>query len=238
MGAPLVIGFDGDDTLWHSERYFVLTQERIMAELAPWVAAERFEEALLATERANLARFGYGVKGFLLSTIETAISLTEARVPASLIHQIVQWGKELLDHPVELLPDVAPILEDLSAQHRLVLITKGDLFHQEAKVAGSGLADRFDAVHIVAEKHVRDYERVLASVGVAPSDFVMVGNSLRSDIVPAAELGGRAVHVPYHVTWALEEAEVPEVLADRVTRIDRMGELPAVLDQLRGAGQP
>ncbi len=232
MANPLVIGFDGDDTLWHSERYFVLTQERIMAELAPWVTADRFEQALLATERANLARFGYGVKGFLLSTIETAIALTDARVPASLIHQIVQWGKELLDHPVELLEDVATTLDALSCRHRLVLITKGDLFHQEAKVAGSGLAERFDAVHILAEKDVRDYERVLGSVGVAPEDFLMVGNSLRSDIVPAVQLGARGVHVPYHVTWALETAEVPAALRQRVTRIKRLGELPAVLEQL------
>lgn len=230
----MVIGFDGDDTLWHSERYFVLTQERIMAELAPWVTVERFEEALLATERANLARFGYGVKGFLLSTIETAIALTDARVPAALIHQILEWGKELLDHPVELLEDVGPTLDALSERHRLVLITKGDLFHQEAKVAGSGLADQFDAVHIVSEKDVRDYERVLQAVGVAPQDFLMVGNSLRSDIVPAVQLGGRGVHVPYHVTWALEVAEVPQALLDRVTRIDRLGQLPAVLEQLTG----
>ncbi|MEZ5263053.1 MAG: HAD family hydrolase [Acidimicrobiia bacterium] len=228
-----LIGFDGDDTLWHSERYFVLTQERVAGLLAPWVDAERFDEALLATERANLARFGYGVKGFLLSTIETAITLTDERVPASVIHQIVQWGKELLDHPVELLDEVADTVDALARDHRLVLITKGDLFHQETKVATSGLAERFEGVEIVSEKDPATYERILARLGVPPERFVMVGNSLRSDILPAVQLGGRGVHVPYHVTWQLEEAELPEALDGRVRRIDRLGQLPAVLHTLR-----
>lgn len=227
-----LIGFDGDDTLWHSERYFVLTQERIAELLAPWVDGERFDEALLATERSNLARFGYGVKGFLLSTIETAITLTDERVPASVIHRIVQWGKELLDHPVELLDEVAETVAALAEQHRLVLITKGDLFHQEAKVATSGLAEHFAGVEIVSEKDPGTYRRILERMGVAPQHFVMVGNSLRSDILPAVELGGRGVHVPYHVTWQLEEAELPDALTARVRRLDRLGQLPAVLRTL------
>jgi putative hydrolase of the HAD superfamily len=230
-----VIGFDGDDTLWHSERYFVLTQERVSELLSPWVDAERFEGALLATERENLARFGYGVKGFLLSTIETAITLSEERIPASAIRQILRWGKELLDHPVDLLEDVADTLAALQPTHRLVLVTKGDLFHQETKVATSGLAERFEAVHIVSEKGPEDYRRILARLGVDPARFVMVGNSLRSDVLPAVELGGYGIHVPYHVTWGLEEAELAPELADRVRRIDRLGQLPAVLGSLTPA---
>lgn len=226
------IGFDGDDTLWHSERYFVLTQERINELLAPWVDAERFDEALLATERANLARFGYGVKGFLLSTIETAISLTEERVPAAVIHRILEWGKELLDHPVELLDGVAETVGALAGAYRLVLITKGDLFHQETKVATSGLAEHFAAVEIVSEKDPATYERILQRLGVPAERFVMVGNSLRSDILPAVELGGRGVHVPYHVTWQLEEAELPDALTSRVRHLDRIGQLPALLATL------
>jgi putative hydrolase of the HAD superfamily len=232
MAPVALIGFDGDDTLWHSERYFAGIQDRIRALLAPWTDAATFDEALLVTERANLGRFGYGVKGFVLSTIETAIELTGGRVPASAIGRIIDWGKELLDHPVELLVDVADVLPALAASHRLVLITKGDLFHQETKVAGSGLAELFEAVHIVSEKTPDTYRRVLDEAGVDPASFVMVGNSLRSDVLPAAEIGGRGVHVPYHITWGLEHAELPAALADRVVHLDRLAHLPPTLDRL------
>ncbi len=226
-----LVGFDGDDTLWHSERYFVLTQQRVADLLQPWAPPERFDEALLATERANLARFGYGVKGFVLSTIETAITVTDANVSAAVIHQIVEWGKELLDHPVELLDGVLDTITGLARSHRLVLITKGDLFHQETKVATSGLDALFDHVEIVSEKGPDDYRRILDRLGVAPERFVMVGNSLRSDVLPAVELGGLGVHIPYHVTWGLEHAELPSELSERVQVLDSMRQLPPLLDR-------
>jgi len=232
MAPVALIGFDGDDTLWHSERYFATIQERIRALLAPWADGATFDEALLVTERANLGRFGYGVKGFVLSTIETAIELTGGRVPAPEIGRIIEWGKELLDHPIELLADVPDVLPALAASHRLVLVTKGDLFHQETKVAGSGLGELFEAVHIVSEKTPDTYRRVLDEAGVDPASFVMVGNSLRSDVLPAVEIGARGVHVPYHITWGLEHAELPEALVDRVVHLDRLAHLPAALDRL------
>src|SRR5207302_1743766 len=149
----------------------------------------------------NLRLFGYGVKAFTLSTIETAIEVTHGSVTADEIQAILDFGKELLDHPVQLLDGVAAAIDGLAGK-RLVLITKGDLFHQEAKVAGSGLGDRFSSIEIVSEKDQATYRRVLHRLGVAPEQFVMVGNSLRSDVAPVVALGGRGVHVPYTHVWA------------------------------------
>jgi putative hydrolase of the HAD superfamily len=227
-----LIGLDGDDTLWHSERYFVVTQERVAALLAAHIGSEDFGHRLLAAEKANLELFGYGVKGFLLSLIETAIEVTAGRVGASEVQQIIAWGKEMLAHPVDLLDGVATTVAELARDHALVLITKGDLFHQEAKVAGSGLAEHFRGIEIVSEKDPNDYRRILTRYGVDPAAFVMVGNSLRSDVVPAVEIGGHGVYVPYHVTWGLEHAELPEALADRVRHISQLDQLPAVLEAL------
>jgi putative hydrolase of the HAD superfamily len=227
-----LIGLDGDDTLWHSERYFVVTQERVAELLAGEVASDDFARRLLASETANLGLFGYGVKGFLLSLIETAIEVTGGRVSAQQISQIIGWGKEMLAHPVDLLEEVATTVADLGERYSLVLITKGDLFHQEAKIAGSGLAEHFAGIEIVSEKDPDDYRRILARYGVDPAEFVMVGNSLRSDVVPVAEIGGHGVYVPYHVTWGLEDVELPELLADRVRQISGLGQLPAVLEHL------
>jgi putative hydrolase of the HAD superfamily len=185
-----VIGVDGDDTLWHSEGHFHVTEQRFVEILDPWVDADTVSSALLAAERRNLALFGYGVKGFTLSMIETALALTEHRIDGRRIEEIIGMGKELLAHPVELLDDVAETLGELSAGHRLVLITKGDLFHQESKVAASGVAEVFEGIEIVAEKDPATYARVITRMGGAPAAFCMVGNSVRSDIAPVLELGG------------------------------------------------
>ncbi len=223
-----VIGVDGDDTLWHSEGHFVLTEQRFTELLAPWVDQETVHATLLETERRNLAHFGYGVKGFTLSMIETALQLTGHRVDGLHIERIIGMGKELLAHPVELLDGVAETLERLAADHRLVLITKGDLFHQESKVAASGVAELFERIEIVAEKDVPTYTRVLARMGVAPTAFCMIGNSVKSDILPVLELGGAGVHVPYHVTWALEHAEV-ELGHPRMAGVTGIREAPAAI---------
>jgi len=203
------VGFDGDDTLWHSETEFAVTQTMFCELLAPHVPdpSVDLEARLVATEGANLEVFGYGVKGFTLSMIETALDVSEGRVPASVIRTLLDRGKAMLSHPVELLDGVEEVIDELHGRYRLILVTKGDLMHQESKVAGSGLAERFDHVEIVAEKEPATYARILHRHGVEPARFVMVGNSVRSDVLPVLAIGGRAVHVPYHLTWQHEHAD-------------------------------
>lgn len=202
-----VIAFDCDDTLWLSESFFVITQQRFDALLSPWCDADQTAERLIERERGNLAHFGYGVKGFTLSMIETAIDASEGAIPSAALAEIIEWGREMMAHPVELLPGVIETLDGLEDRYRLVAITKGDLFHQESKVAASGVADRFEAVHIVSEKDPATYRGIIEGLGVEPERFLMVGNSTRSDIEPVLAIGGKAVHVPHDVTWALEHAE-------------------------------
>ncbi len=225
-----VLGFDADDTLWHSESYFVVTEERFRALLAPWCAADEVGSRLLDRERENLRVFGYGIKGFTLSMIETAIEASEGAIPSAAIEQIIRWGKEMLSHPVELLPGVRETLESLRPHYRLALITKGDLFHQESKIAESGLADLFESVDVLAEKDAVSYQRAIDSIGVVASEFCMIGNSVRSDVLPIIELGGRAVHIPYQHTWDHEVVAAP-TNGEPTPWIElaRIGDLPAAL---------
>ncbi len=211
-GEIEVVAFDGDDTLWLSETFFVLTQQRFDALLSPWCDASETAERLLERERSNLAHFGYGVKGFALSMIETAIDASQGDIPSAALGEIVEWARDMMEHPVELLPGVIDTLDGLEGRYRLLIITKGDLFHQESKVAASGLADRFESVHIVSEKDPPTYQSIIDSLGVPAERFLMVGNSTRSDIEPVLSVGGHAVHVPHDFTWALEHAETaPDV---------------------------
>lgn len=225
-----VVAFDGDDTLWHNETLFSVTQERFRELLAPYTDAEVVDERLFETEMGNLSLFGYGIKGFTLSMIETAIEITEGRVSTDELRALLDFGKEMLAHPVELLDGAREAIEATSARAQVVLITKGDLFDQESKLARSGLGDLFDAIEIVSEKDEARYRRVLDKHDVAPERFVMVGNSVRSDVIPVARIGARAVHVPYHVTWALEEADPSSLPPSSWTRIEHLGQLPDVLD--------
>jgi putative hydrolase of the HAD superfamily len=226
------VGLDGDDTLWHSESHFELTTARLVDLLEPWVdsAADprSVHDRLIATERRNLALLGYGVKAFTLSMVETAIEVSDGSIPATAIREIIGWGRELLDHPVELLDGVEDTLRLLGDDYRLVLITKGDLLHQESKIALSGLEPLFSGIEIISEKDPATYRRVLARQAVEPARFTMVGNSVRSDVIPVLELGGTAVHVPYHVTWALEHHEGGDATAPFPT-ITSITELPEVL---------
>ena len=202
------IAFDGDDTLWHNETLFAGTQQHLRDILAAHVPAETIDRTLLARERANLALFGYGVKGFTLSMIETAIEVSDATVTAAEIQRLIELGKAMLSSPVNPIDGVDAVVESLKRRgHRLMVITKGDLFDQESKVARSGLADLFDAVEIVSEKDEATYRAILDRHEIAPADFVMVGNSIRSDILPVLALGGHAIHVPYAITWAVEHAD-------------------------------
>ncbi|WP_022706732.1 HAD family hydrolase [Paracoccus zeaxanthinifaciens] len=226
------IGLDADDTLWENESFFRLTEEEFCAMLSAHAEPGDIAARLVDVERANLERYGYGIKGFMLSMVETAIQLTDGAVDGRTIHRILELGQEMLAHPVNLLPGVEDALDRLSG-HRLMLITKGDLMDQERKVAASGLAERFASVEILAEKSPEAYARVLAAQGIAPETFLMAGNSLKSDVIPVIELGGWGVHVPHEMTWVLEHADEPE--DPRFRRIATLAELPDLLDWIRRA---
>lgn len=225
MGRSLTtIGFDADDTLWQNEQFFRLTEERFVALLGAHGEAAEISGRLLEAERRNLAFYGFGIKGFVLSMIETAIEITKGEVKASVIGEILAAGREMVAHPVETLPDARETLAALSGDYRLVVITKGDLFDQERKLAQSGLGDLFHGVEIVSDKTAEMYRRVFARHGDGPERAMMVGNSLKSDILPALEAGAWAVHIPHELTWALEHAEEP-VGQPRYRRIPRLSAL-------------
>ena len=208
--APRVIAFDGDDTLWRNEDRFTLSQGRFRAILGSHVDLDvaSVDARLLETERRNLELYGYGVKSFVLSMIETAIEVTDGAIPGSDIRILLRLGQSMLAHPIELMDGVRECLSTLRARdHELWLITKGDLFDQECKIARSGLEPLFDRIEIVSEKDEATYRRLLDRHGVDPADFAMVGNAVRSDVLPVLAIGGRAFHVPYHTTWAHEAVE-------------------------------
>ena len=229
MIGDWMIGFDADDTLWHNERVFRMTQDRFAELLADHAEPEHLQERLLAAERRNLGHYGFGVKGFVLSMIETAIEVTDQQVPARVISQLLSAGQEMLSHPIDLLPHAREAVEALAEDAHLVLVTKGDLLDQERKLAQSGLGDLFDAVEIVSDKTPATYARVFA--GHPGERSMMVGNSLRSDVIPAIEAGGWGVHVPHDMTWALEHAEPPE-RHPRFRRIETLRGLPELLDSV------
>ncbi|RIY02095.1 HAD family hydrolase [Aureimonas flava] len=231
MRRLTAIGFDADDTLWENETRFRLTQERFQALLAPHADAEAVSRRLLETERRNLAAYGFGVKGFTLSLIETAIEITDGRVGAGEIARILAEGRAMLDHPVELLPGARAAVERLSGRFRLILVTKGDLFDQERKLAASGLGDLFDAVEIVSDKSAAVYRRVFARHADGAERAAMIGNSLRSDVLPALEAGAWGVHVPHALTWEYERAEAPRG-HPRFRAIPSLDGLEAVLAEI------
>jgi putative hydrolase of the HAD superfamily len=234
--AGCVVGFDGDDTLWHNESIFSITQEKYRSLLRAYVGDEEINQRLFATETRNLRFFGYGVKGFTLSMIETAIQVSDGRIPSEIIQTIIDEGKAMIDHPVELLPGVRKTISRLRLDYRLIVITKGDLFDQESKLARSGLADLFWKVEIVSEKDEGTYRRILSKYDVDPRRFVMVGNSVRSDILPVLAMGGHAVHIPYHVTWAHEQVEL-EGSSDGAWALETVEQLPMVLGEILGKAQ-
>jgi putative hydrolase of the HAD superfamily len=226
----LTIGLDADDTLWHNETFFADTQARFATLLQPLVDLGHDEliAVLDQRERNNLPHFGYGVKSFTLSMVETAVDLAGDQLQPGHITAIIDFGREMLAHPVVLLDGVLETVEALAAHYRLVLVTKGELFHQESKFAASGLAPLFSGVEIVSEKDVETYRRILDRHAMDTSEFVMVGNSVRSDVLPVLELGARAVHIPFEVTWAHEHVEG----ADGFPVLDSIRELPDWLNSL------
>ena len=231
------VGFDGDDTLWQSETAFAVTFERVRALLEPHVDWATIDARLLEVERANLELYGYGAKSVTLSLIETAIELAGDRLRIDDIRALLDMGKQLLAHPIELLPGAREAVEAcVGLGLPVLLVTKGDLFHQESKVARSGFGDLVDGVEVVAEKDVRAYDRILRRHGVDPACFCMVGNSLRSDAAPVLDLGGWAVHVPHELTWALEHPDAADedaiLSAPRFRACASLVEVPKVLAEL------
>ncbi len=224
-----VIGFDADDTLWHNESIFEHTHERYRALLAQYHDQATVDRTLFATEMRNLELYGYGVKGFTLSAIETAIQLTAGKIRADEIQQLIKLGRDMLAHPVELLDGVPETLADLAGKHRMLVITKGDLRDQERKLTKSGLADHFQHVEIVSEKNESTYTAIFQRHGITPERFLMVGNSLKSDILPVLALGGAGAYVPYQITWAAERVDQMPAAAGRLFQLKNVREVPAVL---------
>jgi len=215
------VGFDADDTLWHNERFFRLTQDRFEQLLADYADPAHLHQRLLEAERRNIAHYGFGIKGFTLSMIETALDITQNRVPASVIRELIEAGQEMLRHPIDLLPHARETVQAAAQNHKVLLITKGDLLDQERKLAQSGLGDLFDGVEIVSDKTPATYQALLQRHGVGATQAMMVGNSMKSDVRPMVALGGWVVFVPHGLTWELEHAEPP-------TDTTRFRELPSL----------
>jgi putative hydrolase of the HAD superfamily len=202
-----VIAFDADDTLWVNEPYFRQTEERFCELLSGYLSRHDLERELLRIEIDNLALYGYGIKGFILSMIEAAMNITNDTLSIAVVSQIMDLGKQMLNQPIELLDGVEEVLEALKGKYRLVVATKGDLLDQERKLRKSGLAPHFHHIEIMSEKDDANYLKLLKHLDIQPSELLMVGNSLKSDILPVLNVGGYGIHVPYHITWAHEQIE-------------------------------
>jgi putative hydrolase of the HAD superfamily len=230
------IGLDADDTLWQNEQFFALTQDHFADLLHDHSDKDHLMDRLLAAERRNLPHYGFGIKGFTLSMVETAIEITDGHVPAAVIGEILDAGRDMLSHPIELLPHVEVTLEALKHQFKLLLITKGDLLDQERKLAQSGLRDHFDAIEIVSDKTPPVYTDIFARHGTGADQGLMAGNSMASDVVPMVTAGGWGIYVPHALTWSLEHAETPQD-APRFAQIPDLGALPALIQNVVANGR-
>ena len=226
-----LIAFDADDTLWHSEILYWQDQQKLQELLASYQGDDGVAEELYDTEMANLPYYGYGIKSFALSMIETAIRISDGQIDGQDVQEIIDLAKEMLQAPVRLLDHVADVIPVLARSYPLVVITKGDLLDQEAKIERSGLAAHFDRVEVVTDKSPDVYRLLLARTGIAPQRFLMVGNSLRSDILPVVSLGAHAVHIPYHVTWAHELVPVQPGETARYVELEHIGLLPDYVER-------
>lgn len=225
------IGFDADDTLWANEEMFAQSEELFRKIAAPWASAEEADAALLQTERTNVKAFGFGVKSFCLSMIETIIDLSAGAVSTATIAEITQRGHQMMTAPTVPLAHVTATLRELRDHYRLLVITKGDLLHQLRRVADSGIAALVDDVEVVPTKDPATYTHLLERHRIDPDRFVMVGNSLGSDIVPVLAIGGRAIHVPYHLQWALDRADPPPP-SERWSTASSIAEVPKLVSEL------
>jgi len=224
-----VIAFDADDTLWENERLYASAQDGLVALLARYHAPEWIQDRLYQTEMRNLEHFGYGVKAFALSMIETAVELTEGRISGADLQSLVETAREMLHARVDLMEHTTNVLTELDTKYTLMLLTKGDLFEQEGKIARSGLGDRFRYIEIVSTKTVPIYKGLLEKHSLQPERFLMVGNSLRSDILPLLELGANAVYIPHELTWQHEHSDPPPAGQAGYYQLEHIGQLPALL---------
>ncbi len=227
-----IIAFDADDTLWQNERLYARAQEQLRQLLAPYIAEDQMDESLYRTEMRNIEHFGYGIKAFALSMIETAIEITDGRISAREIQRIIDSARDMILADVELLEHVAETLAVLSEHHSLMLITKGDLRDQETKLSRSGLGDYFRYVEIVSDKNNGTYRSILERHSIRAAQFLMVGNSLRSDILPVLELGAQAVYIPQDLTWAHESADMPQADQPGFHQLAHIGLLPSLVAAL------
>lgn len=204
-----VIAFDADDTLWVNEPYFRETEEQFCSLLEDYLPHHSVQKELFRTEMQNLPLYGYGIKGFMLSMVETALQVSDKTVPLSVIEKTLEYGKNLLAKPIEMLEGVEEVLSKLKTSYRLVVATKGDLLDQERKLKRSGLEHFFHHIEIMSDKKEADYQKLIRHLDIQPSEFMMLGNSLKSDVLPVLAIGGHAVHIPYHITWDHEKIEHP-----------------------------
>jgi len=226
-----IIAFDGDDTLWVNESYYRKTEQLFYKLLSDYLPAERVSEELFKIEMRNLPTYGYGAKAFTLSMIETAIQISNGKISANQISEIIKLGKQLIDSPIELLDGVPDILSKLSRSYTLILATKGDLLDQERKLQKSRLESCFHHIEIMSDKQESNYQKLLSHLNTDPSHFLMVGNSLKSDILPILNIGGQAIYVPYHTTWLHEQLD-EKALEDRhFHEITTLTELPIILNK-------
>ena len=223
-----LIAFDADDTLWVNEPNYVDVKQKLCELLAHYIDEETLSQRFYNAQIRNLHLFGYGAKSFMLSMIETAIELTNGAITGAEIQQIIDVSRQLIQFPIEVLDGVRDALETLSKQFDLMVLTKGDLFDQESKIARSGLGHYFKHVEIVSEKNEQTYQQILRKYNVQPADFVMIGNSLKSDILPVVHIGGQAIHIPYAVTWSHEQVEDEQLVGKSFTTLNNVRELLAL----------
>lgn len=223
-----VIAFDADDTLWVNEPYFRETEDKFCALLEDYMPLHSLQQELFKTEMQNLALYGYGIKGFMLSMVETALRVSNNTVSNVVMDRILGFGKDLLGRPIELLEGIEGVLHALKPHYRLVVATKGDLLDQERKLKKSGLESYFHHIEIMSDKQVADYEKLIRHLDIQPSEFLMIGNSLKSDVLPVLQLGGHGIHIPYHTTWEHEKID-HHIEHENFRQLEHAGQLLSIL---------
>lgn len=229
-----LIAFDADDTLWHTEHLYTHVQQRVREILLPYHPEAGMEERLHHIEIDNLRYYGYGIKGFILSLIESAIEISQGRISGKELQEIITLAKAMLESEIRFMDSAVETVRVLKERYPLMLITKGDLFEQDAKIARSGIRDLFRYVEIVSDKNIDGYAQLLGRLGIEPQNFLMTGNSMRSDILPVIELGGFAVYIPYAEGWIHEHAEPPQNTQGRYFEITSLSELPDLVERIQG----
>ncbi|WP_299096642.1 HAD family hydrolase [Winogradskyella sp.] len=224
-----VIGFDADDTLWVNETYFREAEEEVGHLLSHYETPNKIDQELFKMEMKNLSTYGYGVKGFVLSMIELAIELSNGRVSNEIITKILDVGKTMINKPIELLDGVEDVLKSLSKDYKLIVATKGDLLDQERKLEKSGLLDYFHHIEVLSEKQEANYDKLLKHLDIKPSEFLMIGNSLKSDILPLINIGAEAIHVPFHTTWEHEKVGKTETEGLEYKTVESLKDILSIL---------